>query len=115
MSGCIEDPEGETVINGRCRCAKSPYGESDWTLPSRLCPVHSEPGTHPGTQAKVAAEWERLYDERNRLWRAAEDRLDAVRQLLEQNGCDCDCDHDSEGHDDCERCLACRINAAVQP
>lgn len=64
---------------------------------------------------KANAAWEQLYNERNRLWRAAEGRLDAVRALLESNGCDCDCDHHHEEHDDdCERCLACRISAAVQ-
>lgn len=66
------------------------------------------------TNVRVKAEWEKLYNERNRLWRAAEDRLDAVRQLLSANGCDCDCEHGSEDHeDDCERCLACRIGEHV--
>lgn len=44
----------------------------------------------------------------------AADRLDLVCRLLQQNGCDCDCDHDVEGHsDDCDRCLACRIDTAL--
>ena len=30
-----------------CRCAKAPYGESDWTLPSRLCPVHGKVQSPP--------------------------------------------------------------------
>lgn len=34
--------------------------------------------------------------------------------VLAANGCDCDCGHDAEGHDDaCERCLGCRICAAL--
>jgi hypothetical protein len=41
-------------------------------------------------------------------------RIAAVNHLLSQNGCDCECDHDAESHDDtCERCLACRIDAAL--
>lgn len=41
-------------------------------------------------------------------------KTDAVNRLLSQNGCDCECDHDAESHDDtCERCLACRIDAAL--
>lgn len=40
--------------------------------------------------------------------------LDAVRGLIESNGCDCDCGCDSEGHaDSCEPCLACRVSAEV--
>jgi len=26
---------------GRCTCARSPYGVSDWSQPARLCPKHS--------------------------------------------------------------------------
>jgi hypothetical protein len=37
-----------------------------------------------------------------------------VGALLAEVGCDCDCDHDFEGHDEaCERCLACRVEAAL--
>lgn len=62
------------------------------------------------TAAGVAKAWEQLYNERNRLWREAEAKLNRVRELLEENGCDCECDHHPEEHDDdCERCLACRI------
>ena len=44
----------------------------------------------------------------------AEERLRAVRKLLEENGCDCPCDHHpDERGDDCEVCLACRIGEAV--
>lgn len=40
--------------------------------------------------------------------------MNAVGELLEQNGCDCDCDHHPDEHDDdCERCLACLIQAAL--
>jgi len=67
------------------------------------------------TDSKAKAAWESLYNERNRLWRDAEDKLDLVRGLLERNGCDCECDHDAESHDDdCERCLACRIAEVVR-
>lgn len=38
----------------------------------------------------------------------------AIGALLALNGCSCDCGHDSEGHDDeCERCLACQIQLAL--
>ncbi len=67
------------------------------------------------TKSRVAAAWEQLYNERNRLWRAAEDKLDAVRTLLAQNGCDCECGHHpDECDDECEPCFACQISAAVQ-
>lgn len=66
------------------------------------------------TDAKVAVEWKKLFNERNRLWREEADRVGAVTLLLEANGCDCDCDHDAESHDaDCDRCLACRISWAI--
>lgn len=44
----------------------------------------------------------------------ADERLRAVRKLLEENGCECPCDHhpDERGAD-CEVCLACRIGEAV--
>lgn len=38
----------------------------------------------------------------------------AIGELLADNGCDCGCDHDYESHDeDCDRCLPCRISAAL--
>ena len=44
----------------------------------------------------------------------ADERLRAVRKLLEENGCDCPCDHHpDERGPDCEVCLACRIGEAV--
>ena len=44
----------------------------------------------------------------------ADERLRAVRRLLEWNGCECECEHHWEDHDDdCDRCLACRIAEAV--
>lgn len=44
----------------------------------------------------------------------ADERLRAVRKLLEENGCECPCDHHpDERGDDCEVCLACRIGEAV--
>jgi hypothetical protein len=70
--------------------------------------------TDVDTARKGRSAWEGLYNERNALWRQATDKLDAVRAVLEQNGCDCDCDHGGEEHDaDCERCLACRIAGVV--
>jgi hypothetical protein len=67
------------------------------------------------TAAKVAVEWEKLFNERNRLWREEADRVGAVKLLLGANGCDCECDHDAESHDsDCARCLACRISWAIE-
>lgn len=44
----------------------------------------------------------------------ADERLRAVRKLLEWNGCECECEHHWEDHDDdCDRCLACLIGEAV--
>ena len=44
----------------------------------------------------------------------ADERLRAVRKLLEENGCECPCDHHpDERGPDCEVCLACRIGEAV--
>ena len=41
-------------------------------------------------------------------------KTDAVNRLLADNGCDCECEHHRDEHDDtCERCLACRIDAAL--
>ena len=43
-------------------------------------------------------------------------KLAAVAKLLVANGCDCDCDceHHYEDHDDdCERCFACKVSAAI--
>jgi hypothetical protein len=60
--------------------------------------------------AQVAAAWESLYRERQ----YAVDRLDSILEILAANGCDCECD-DGENHDeDCERCLACRIEQAAK-
>jgi len=37
-----------------------------------------------------------------------------IEELLTENGCDCECEHCWQDHDeDCERCLACRINMAI--
>ncbi|MFH0899068.1 MAG: hypothetical protein V2A73_00420 [Pseudomonadota bacterium] len=42
-------------------------------------------------------------------------KLVQVGELLAKNGCDCGCAHDAESHDDdCERCLACRIDEAIR-
>lgn len=67
------------------------------------------------TDAMAKSAWESLYNERNRLWRDAADKIDLVRVLLGRNGCDCDCNHDAESHDgDCDRCLACNISEVVE-
>ncbi len=44
----------------------------------------------------------------------SDERLRAVRKLLEENGCECPCDHHpDERGSACEVCLACRIGEAV--
>lgn len=71
-----------------------------------------------------AGEAERLVDaarrrldcvaENQRNSMEADERLRAVRKLLEDNGCECPCDHHwEERGPDCEVCLACRIGEAV--
>ena len=55
-----------------------------------------------------------LIDHYQRNSMDADERLRAVRCLLEENGCECECEHHWEDHDDdCDRCLACRIAEAV--
>lgn len=45
----------------------------------------------------------------------SDERLRAIRKLLEEHGCDCQCDHHQDEHGpDCEVCLACRIGEAVR-
>lgn len=55
-----------------------------------------------------------LIDHYQRNSMESDERLRAVRKLLEENGCDCQCDHHpDERGDDCEVCLACRIGEAA--
>lgn len=55
-----------------------------------------------------------LIDHYQRNSMDADERLRAVRKLLEWNGCECECEHHWEDHDDdCDRCLACLIGEAV--
>jgi hypothetical protein len=38
-----------------------------------------------------------------------------ANQVLSENGCDCECGCDADGHsDDCDRCLACLVDAALR-
>lgn len=51
-------------------------------------------------------------------WKASNEEFRAsigqVRQLLEYDGCSCDCDCGPGEHDDeCDRCLACRIEIVI--
>jgi hypothetical protein len=55
-----------------------------------------------------------LIDHYQRNSMDADERLRAVRKLLEDNGCECPCDHHREERGpDCEICLACLIGEAV--
>lgn len=46
----------------------------------------------------------------------ASERILNALKLIEKNGCDCECDHHWEDHDEeCERCLACLIEHALNP
>jgi hypothetical protein len=39
----------------------------------------------------------------------------ALADLLSKEGCSCECEHHPEEHDDdCARCLACRVEEAMQ-
>ena len=65
----------------------------------------------PDVVAKLA-EADRLRRLRNSM--ESDERLRAVRKLLEENGCECPCDHHpDERGSACEVCLACRIGEAV--
>lgn len=55
-----------------------------------------------------------LVDHYQRASMGADERLRAVRKLLEENGCDCPCDHHADEHGPgCEVCLACRIEKVL--
>jgi hypothetical protein len=55
-----------------------------------------------------------LIDHYQRNSMESDERLRAVRKLLEENGCECPCDHHpDERGSACEVCLACRIGKAV--
>lgn len=55
-----------------------------------------------------------LIDHYQRNSMEADERIRAVRKLLEENGCECPCDHHpDERGPDCEVCLACLIGEAV--
>ena len=85
-------------------------------------------GTQPTDDASELARLRKLFDDagegqynvlnlvesyqRNSM--EADERLRAVRKLLEENGCECPCDHHpDERGPDCEVCLACCIGEAV--
>lgn len=53
--------------------------------------------------------------EAKRKLEAAEERLGTIGELLSSNGCDCECDCGPEEHDDdCDLCLAHRIDEVLQ-
>lgn len=55
-----------------------------------------------------------LIDHYQRNSMESDERLRAVRKLLEENGCECPCDHHpDERGSACEVCLACLIGEAV--
>ena len=85
-------------------------------------------GTQPTDDASELARLRKLFDDagegqynvlnlvesyqRNSM--EADNRLRAVRKLLEENGCECPCDHHpDERGPDCEVCLACCIGEVV--
>jgi hypothetical protein len=73
------------------------------------------PGCHHhwGEQVReVMAERDAAIAERDRL--AA--RLAAVREVIAGADCDCPCasEHGSDHADECERCLGCRVDAALK-
>lgn len=89
----------------KCRCGKWVWGGP--TICQRCVDAEA---------VKIALEWkaeaDRLRYQRNSM--EADDRLRAVRNLLEENGCDCPCGHHpDERGPDCEVCLSCRIGEAV--
>lgn len=56
-----------------------------------------------------------LIDHYQRNSMESDARLRAVRELLEENGCDCPRDHHpDECGPSCEVCLACRIGQAIE-
>jgi hypothetical protein len=64
------------------------------------------------------AERDALKVEVERLKAALEREMERqfrVGVVLAESGCDCDCGHHYDDHDDdCERCLGCRVEAALR-
>lgn len=86
--------------------------------------VRSLTGELAARAAQCASELAELRCSRDLLleeldeWKAENEQLRHrhrdVEALLGTNGCDCECGHHHEEHgEDCERCLACRIAAAL--
>jgi hypothetical protein len=64
-----------------------------------------------GTLEKIVSMYEADLDEYARM----RDAIARVGEVLSENGCDCDCEHYPDEHDDdCERCLGCRVEAALR-
>lgn len=41
--------------------------------------------------------------------------IERVGNVLAAHGCECECEHHADEHDDdCERCLGCRVEAALR-
>lgn len=77
----------------------------------RIALVLREERARADLSAEIAAKWQAMYRERQ----FAYDRVNAVLDVIEANGCDCECEHVAEDHDeDCDRCLACRIEQAAK-
>lgn len=65
-------------------------------------------------EESAAADWKAHVARLHRHLTAADERIEAALELIAANGCDCECGHHYEEHaDDCDRCLACRIDAAL--
>jgi hypothetical protein len=67
---------------------------------------------------KAMAENVKLVEELTKAcagWAEALNAIKRVEAVLSRNGCDCECAHLWDEHDiDCERCLACRVEAALR-
>lgn len=45
---------------------------------------------------------------------AADEKIREVRRVLEDHGCECGCDGDCVGYHEDDKCLACRVHAALE-
>ncbi len=109
--------------NGNCYGMRRDDVHGDYMLHEDHVEILARHDREVEAATKVKLEWEALYNDRHQHWREARARLDAIVVLLKANGCDCPTDancvpecapvhgiHSAV----CDRCLACRVEAAIR-